>query len=96
MHTRKTLQKYMHVGKFTLHFEPQKLSHQFFNCHAVCTGRGPIIAIFCLFSVSLFLYHSVHPFKYPVILNVTLRLTFDENIFNFPVHAHIRDPLQSC
>ena len=41
----------------------------------------------------LFLYHSVHPFKYPVILNVTLRLTFDGTILNFPVHAHIRDPL---
>ena len=56
------------------------------------TGRGPIIAIFCLFLSD----HLVHPFKYPVILNVTLRLTLDGNIFNFPVHAHIRDPLKSC
>jgi len=46
--------------------------------------------------VRLFLYHSIHPFKYPVIFNVTLRLTLDGNIFNFPVHAHIRDPLKSC
>jgi hypothetical protein len=36
-----------------------------------------------LLFVRLFLYHSVHPFKYPVILNVTLRLTFDGNILNF-------------
>jgi len=43
--------------------------------------------------VRLFLYHLVHPVKYPVILNVTLRLTFDANIYNLHVQVHIRDHL---
>ena len=44
-------------------------------------------------NISISFSHSVHHFKYPVILNVTLMLTFDGNILNVPVHAHIRDPL---
>jgi len=57
------------------------------------TGRGPIIAIFYLFLSRLFLYRLVHPVKYPVILNVTLRLTLDANIYNLHVQVHIRDHL---
>ena len=42
----------------------------------------------------LFLYRSVHPFKWFLILNVTLGLTFDENIQIFSAHdTHIREPL---
>lgn len=40
----------------------------------------------------LFQYRSVHPFKCPVILNVTHRLIFDGNIFNFSAYMHIRNP----
>ena len=43
--------------------------------------------------VRLFLYYPIHPFKYQIILNVTLRLAFHGNNFHFPVHAHIRDTL---
>ena len=51
---------------------------------------------FLLVFEGLFLYQSVHPFKCPVFLNVTLGLIFNGNIFNFSMHMHIRDSLQSC
>ena len=39
--------------------------------------------------IRLCLCHSVHPFQYQFILNVTLiRITFDGIILNFPVHMH--------
>ena len=47
---------------------------------------------FLLVFEGLFLYRSVHQFKCPVILNVTLRLIFDGNNFNLSVNMHIRDP----
>jgi hypothetical protein len=41
-----------------------------------------------LVCVGLFLYRSVHPFKCPVISNITLGLIFDGNDYNFSA-AHI-------
>jgi hypothetical protein len=38
---------------------------------------------FLLVFVGLFVYRSIHPFKCPVNLNVTLGLTFDGNIYFF-------------
>jgi len=45
------------------------------------------LAEFLLVFVGLFVYRSVHPFKCPVNLNVTLGLTFDGNIFFFGIHT---------
>jgi hypothetical protein len=54
------------------------------------TGRGQIITIFYLFLREYFYIVQVYLFKFPVILNVTLRLIFDVNIKKC-LHMHIRD-----
>jgi hypothetical protein len=56
------------------------------------SGRGPIIAIFFLVFVRLFLCTPIHPFKRLIILNVTNRLTLDGNIYDFNAHTRIREP----
>ena len=78
---------YVQPGEF---LQKSKLNEIKFN---TSIGRGPIIDIFYLVFVWLFLYHSLLTFKCPVILSVTLGLIFDGNVFNFSVHTHIRDPL---
>jgi len=73
---------------FTLYF-----NNFYFNV-IIFTGREPIIAIFFLVFVRLFLCSPIHPFKCLIIWNVTNRLTLDGNINTFYAHARIRgDPL---
>ena len=55
---------------------------------------GPIIAIFFLVFVRLFLCSPIHPSKRLIILNVTNRFTLNGNIKNFYVHARIRDSVK--
>ena len=63
------------------------------------SGYAPINQhrIFCLFVfVILFRYHSVHPFKCTVILNVTREPIFCGIFFNFSTHTHIGPQVKSA